>query len=602
MPVRSLTSADPTTTSNSIELTKNPGLVASTRPQQPTSLQSFLADKSSLAKYIAANSYSGSDPNPPVISAGPDYTFGPKERPTYNPVIDQLGTSPTSDNGQVAANALLRMEQSSLGGPFGVSEEAQFVTQQLAAHKNDPLFLQQYFGTLGPERTANIFHYLTSLGHVRTPTTSSSPNTADAAQLQQQQQDLADALSTMVKSKDFSQKDMDRLLVDFANGHPEDNFTFPKDVLGKASPEVNQMFYQSAKDYALKPGNANSTAGQAMAAYAMQALSQTSNPMAELASMPNDQLSNLVKAAMKGEARYGNPPSLEDFAKTGIYRASDGKGQPLDGLSHLIFDAAYSDVSDRFSRAPLTTDQAQNLQARLFQATVDSLQADPALHAFYNNSVPMKDALAADFQQGYDSIVKANSGPDGELSSAGMQNFQEFFGDVLFTPPPSSNAAGVAQFFQGTLNNFVADANKLPPGAHISQPQQELGTSLGEQAQAMAGALKQSLTSILNGQIASTKGTQDTINLLLTTGEAGVGALGVAPAIGAAIVGEALKGVVASGADPSIQSAIKDLKSHGIDVSKYTSGTLQDQSESIKNYDLRLAFQNGLNNANRVLN
>ena len=89
---------------------------------------------------------------------------------------------------------------------------------------------------------------------------------------------------------------------------------FAKDVLGKASPEVNQMFYESARDYALnhtKFGDEGqvitSAAGQSMAADAMQALSQTNTPnaMKELAALSSPDLKKLVGAAMKGEAAHG---------------------------------------------------------------------------------------------------------------------------------------------------------------------------------------------------------------------------------------------------------------------------------------------------------
>ena len=562
------------------------------------SLEAAPLFQNNLAAFVTTHAYASyDDPNPPSITAGPNYTFGKDDTPAYNPTIDQLGTDPGSDNGQVAANALLRMEQS--GGVTDETSEAQFVTQALAAHKNDPLFLQQYFGTLGVDRTAKILRYLTSMGHVQTPF-NYAPGAANAKQVEKQDQDIADALSTLVKSKDFDQKDMDRLVSQFASDSPEQNFTFATDVLSKASPAVNQMFYQSAKTYALQ--HADSTAGQAMAAYAMQALSQSSNPLAELESMPKGQLSTLVSAAMKGEASYGNPPTLQEFAKSGVYRAQNGQGAPLDGLSHLMFDAAYADTGDRFAPAPLSTDQAHDLQSRLFQASIGTLQSDPSVKSFYSQSVPMKDALAADFQSGYDSIVKAKaySGPNGELSSNGMQAFREFFSDALFSPPPSSNALGTAQFFQGKLNSFITDANKLPAGATASVAQLQQARLMGEQAEAMAAGLKESLTSILAGSTQADNNSQAMVNLLITGGEAGVGALGPIPAVGSAIVGEALKLLVASGSDQSVPDAIRDLKNHGIDVTGYTSGNLQNESEDIQNFYLSQAFQTGMHNSDGV--
>jgi hypothetical protein len=258
-------------------------------------------------------------------------------------------------------------------------------------------------------------------------------------------------------------------------------------------------------------------------------------------------------------------------------------------------------VGDWFAPAPLSTDDAHALQSNLFHAGIDALQSDSSVKSYYDQNVPMKDALSVEFQSGYDSIVKSYSGPDSELTSGGMQAFETFFSNAVFTPPPSSIAEVTTSFFQNKLNSFINTANQVPANTAGSLAQRELATSMGEQAQAMAVALKQSLASILNGSTQSTQGTQNVINILLTAGEAGAGAAGPVPAIGAAILGESLKLLVASGSDSSVQNAIADLKSHGVDVSKYSSGDLQNESEGISNYDLRLAFQNGLNNTNRVL-
>lgn len=552
------------------------------------------------ATLVSAYSYEpdgGTSISSATATPQPSSTFGSNPRPEYNP---NAPADLSSNNGQVAANGLLRLEQFGIGDNTQQSE-AQLMAQTIGQHQNDPQFLQQYLGALGSSRVASAFSYLSSLANVQTPYNYAN-GAASPQQLQQQYQNMAGALSTLASNNDFSRSDMNQFVSQFANTNPQVNF-FAKDVLSQASPQVNQMFYESAKNYALQ--NAGTSTGQSMAAYAMQALSQTSNPLPELASMPANQLSTLVKAAMQGEAAYGNPPTLSEYAKTGVFRAQNGQGDPLNGLSNLMFDAAYGDAGDPYSPAPLTTSQAQDLQTKLFQSAVDTLQSDPTVKSFYSQSVPMKDALAVDFQNGYSSIVKAYSGPDGELSSAGMNAFREFFADAVFTPPPSNYALGAVQTIQNNIASYIAQANSAPANAQPSQQQAAYAESLGEQAQAMAAGLKESFASILSGAAQSDQNTQNLLDGLISVGGAAAGTVGgPVGAVGSSIVGEALTLLVNSnsGSGPAdVQAAVNQLKSHGLNVNGYDPGALYDLSTQIKNNNFRSPFQTGQDSAAVVL-
>ncbi len=447
------------------------------------------------ARFVSEYAYLNEPPSTSSTAAtGPSSTFGSNPNPAYDP---NAPSDLSSNNGRVAANGLLRMEQ--FGPEYNPQAEAQLVAQTLGQHKNDPQFLQQYLGTLGSGRVAQIFSYLASPGAVQTPDTSVNGQTPQ--QLKQDYQNVANTLTTLVNNKDFSQSDMDQFVTQFAKTNPQVNF-FAKDVLSQASPQVNQMFFQSAKNYALQ--NSGTSEGQSMAAYAMQALSQTSNPLPELESLPNSQLSTLVQAAMKGEAAYGNPPTIDEFAKTGVFRAQNGQGDPLNGLTNLMFDAAYGDIGDQFSPAPLSTSQAQDLQTKLFQAAIGTLQSDPAVKSFYNQSTSYEGCFGGRVptRLRFDRQSPYYRGPDGELSSDGLSAFREFFADAVFSPPPSSYALGAVQTIQSRIASYIAQANKTSSTAPLSQQQYAYGESLGEQAQAMAAGLKESFNSILNGACA----------------------------------------------------------------------------------------------------
>ncbi|HEX4772168.1 MAG TPA: hypothetical protein VH351_15135 [Bryobacteraceae bacterium] len=563
--------------------------------------QSSQHDWGSLARFVSEYAFApGASSTPATTSTAVSSTFGSNPKPPYDP---NTPADFSSNDGRTAANGLLRIEQ--FEPVYNLEMQAQLMVQTLGQHKNDPRFLQQYLGALGASRVASNFSYLSSLANIQTPY-NYSHGEASPQQLQQQYQKMADALSTLVKNKDFSQTDMDQFAGQFAKTNPQVNF-FAKDVLRKASPRVNQMFFASAKNYALT--YSGTKAGQSIAAYAMQALSQTTNPLPKLESLPANQLAPLLRAAMEGEAAYGNPPTIDEYAKTGVFRAQDGNGDPLNGLTSLMFNAAYSDVGDPFSPAPLSTRQAQDLQTKLFQAAIGTMQSNPAVRSFYTQSVPqgvsMKDALSLEFQQGYDSIVKAYSGRDGELNSAGMSAFREFFADAVFTPPPSSYALGAVQTIQNRLATYISQADKSSSGAQPSQQEAAYAESLGEQAQAMAAGLKEAFAGILNGASQSDENTQSLLDGIISVGGAVVGTVGgPAGGIGSATVGEALTLLVNSSSSSGpgdIQAAVSELKSHGLDVSGYRSGAFYDLSTNIGNTNFRAPFQTGLNAAATVL-
>jgi hypothetical protein len=183
-----------------------------------------------------------------------------------------------------------------------------------------------------------------------------------------------------------------------------------------------------------------------------------------------------------------------------------------------MFDAAYAGSSgDQFAPAPLSPGQAQDLNTKLFRAAIGALQSDPTLKSFYtqyapSQSVSMKDALASEFTQSYDSIVKSYSGRDGELSHDGMFAFREFFADAVFSTPPSLYALGAVQTIQSRLAGYTSQANSAPSNEQPSQPQAAYAESLGEQAQAMAAGLKESFASILYRAAQADQSTPNQIN------------------------------------------------------------------------------------------
>jgi hypothetical protein len=461
----------------------------------------------------------------PALTGPPRYTFGAADNPSYNPTIDRLaaanGTSDTLDssNGQVAANAILRMEKS---GAFtdNPALESQLVAQALANHKDDPTFLQQFLGTLGVDRTAKDLRNFTKAAGYGEKT--------DPAQYKQQCQDIGVALSTMVKSNVLSQTDMDRLVGQFAN-NPDQNFAFAKDVLSQASPEVNEMFYQSAIFYAMT--DANTPKGNAMALYAAQALSQTTAPyeMDMLNQLQKDgKLSTFVQAVMQGQAQYSD---------------QSADPSPFDGLSRLMVDVTHSGAQDPDSPPLLSNDDAHAIEETMFKTSMAIMDGETQVNGpsnsdverFYRKDPTFKDALSAIFTSDYDGIVRSYTGTYNgvqrpsldQTSGNGRQAFQEFFKTVLFSPPAGNDASNTLKFFMGKLNRFVSDSNAasnpndstaqqtfqknhngMPPGAYAQL--------MGEQAGALTAALAQAFKDVKDKDDAEVKPVLDVLDSVLT--------------------------------------------------------------------------------------
>lgn len=552
---------------------------------------------------------SKSEPVAPTSMSALDYTFASGSDP--NPPYIKTDQNVTSD-GQKAAYKELKREKSESRW-----EEAANVEKTIHDHKNDPEFLRDYFNTLGSGRVAKMYNFLTcpgghtiSVGHQAGPW---------AEHVQEHFQDLADALSTLQKNNLFHDGDMNEFVkqfVDVGDVGSLDHSYFAKDLLGKASPEINRMFYQSAKKYALNDNNP-ADKRQSMAADAMQALSQTDNSyaMQELSRLNNDPhkpeaFNELISAAMKGEAAHGNMPTVEQGAYHSPSEIPKGQGDLMTGLSNLMFNAAFAGT-DTFSAggntrtsclisnvpAPLSPRDAGSLQAHLFQVAMDTIQNDPTVKSFYTENVPdptknvsMKDALAVDFQEGYDSIVKHYSSANGEFSNSGELAFREFFADVVFTPPASNRAFGAVKTLLDKLNTFTSQANS----ANAKTMNGFAARSLGEQLQAMNSGLSLALGRIKDGKANADQNTKNLLTNIIAIGGGVASAAGPEATAGAALVVGALNLLIASGgSDRTVQGAKDELKKKGIDVSGCGNDDLTDSFKLIKDERLSGEIEDG---------
>jgi len=407
-------------------------------------------------------------------------TFEANRPPSSNPKLS---------DGEKAANKVL----SHYDKKSWADAERQLL-KDISKHKNDHKFLKEYLKTLGPERVARLFSRISSIGNAWA---TGAPFNLYAKQ-QQDFQNMADALSLLVSSGFFSQSDMDMFVEQFVK-YSGDSL-FAQEVLSKASPEVKEMFYESAKNHALK--HPDTPEGQLMAAYALQALSQLdrSVSMPQLANMPSEDLKTLVSAAMKGEENYGTYLRKYNRHNYGL--------TPLNGLEKLMLTAASADCEDRPSRAPLSKDKAHELQMHLFAGVMTACGESPEAKAYCSQNTLMMDLLAANFIEHFDLIVANNIGKIGEkdrvLDEQELNNVSTFF-NIISTPPPHGRAMEAVNTVIDKVDRSLEDKNLSPEEAKV------LGGMLG----AMGQGLSDTLRSIVNDKNEAQQATKDFVNDLI---------------------------------------------------------------------------------------
>jgi len=350
----------------------------------------------------------------------------------------------------------------------------------LRDQNNEPAFPHDDLGARGAEQIVRIFNGPAErkglFARIFNGSADKKGLFADPRQRAQELQGVANSLSKLASRGDFIPKDMDRRVAQLAQTSSTEHGLFVHDVLSKATPQVQGMFYQSAKDYALK--HAVMPEGQAMAALAMQALSHApdSYSMPQLENLENSgRLETLVRAAMQGEAahaaRYGEHDSLP--SPTGAGGPAVGQNPPPHGLETLMAKAA---------------NRSEDLPAHLFKAAINTLHtegADSAVGHFYGQSTAMKNALALAFKSGYTRIVSpAVCGTErGDLK---MQDFRTFFG-LIYSHPASDHAGETFNLISQKVQDYLDGAK--------SNPYQPGGRVLGQMARCMCLGIEDSIES-----------------------------------------------------------------------------------------------------------
>ena len=532
-----------------------------------------------------------------TISGPPPNTFGFDDNPDipHGVIPNHSGTGE-----EVAAFITLQSD-----GVF----RAEMLAQTIEEHKDDPAYLQRLFGTLGAERTADLLNDMSSV-------TYGSRLGAEA-----QQQDLqiaADALSRLSEEGLFDSRDMERLVGRWSeNLSASSPFYISTDLFDKASPEMQNMFFDAATNLALDAPDSDEAG--LLAAHAAQVLSNTdsTNEAEHLNALRADgTLDEFVRLTMDGESRYGAPPDLERYASGDFeFDPSNPKNsEALDGLSTLMFNLAYEGYNEFGS---LSSDDIDRLHAEVFNTAAAEL-GDEEVAEHYRGRADFKDSLTVLYQNGYDAIIEENLAPNpdetytnGEVFDGESQRaFENFFATTLFSPPPGERASDLVRFVNDKAAQTIGDLQDPAKGDDYFQEKYGVNrlaaaSLAGAQVGFVLNGLEDGLTRIKEEAVGEGEAAAMLSNVIFTGVGAGVGAsTGPLGAVISDIVAEGVKGVAGSSISGAvtqreIEQAIEQLRDGGVSVNEFAQNMVADLRRQIPGYndgdEALSAFGDGFN-------
>jgi len=448
-----------------------------------------------LAGFYTALSNYGDNPNatdatgaatPQTTSSTGWHTKGDQPPPnvftnTAPSYRSDKNASADTEDASTLANYVLKMAEDN--GDFmkdpsdrpGTAETAAGILSAHAGELSTPAqskFLKDFLGGIGPAQAMQAFIY-------------------GAVYMEPGQ--MAKALN----NSGMNQNDMDLFVNELAthgSSNREGVERFTCDVLSQASPEVQRMFFESAKVYAHR--HLDTKEGQMMAACAMKSLSYLAytsekgadgkplNSLYELERLSSGYLKGLTTAAMQGEAAF--------------------KDKRLDGVETLMSDKAAADKSGVTYKDRTVKD----IQADMFEGAMiplnNSVHAltkkpdsrdDLDMVSFYSKNTKMKNGLISAFIDSDNKILSdymntnATSGvKNNSLKSDGVNSLRNFFAYAVFTPPPGKKAAAAVQLVTNCLDNYINKATG-PDNPEMTSEDQKNGVLLGEVVAAMQNGL-----------------------------------------------------------------------------------------------------------------
>jgi hypothetical protein len=351
---------------------------------------------------------------------------------------------------------------------FDPQSDVQAFTDQLAAHKNDPQWLQSYYAALGSGKTAEL------IGSAATPSGYSTYlyggyGSKDAAEMYNRNMaTIAASLETLRANGGLSQTDMNNLTNAMQKGGFNPNVAI--DMFGKTSTDVQEMFVRAAVSNGSDPV-------EAAGSYVLSQMSSYKQSQI-LGSLDDPALNNFIQGAMAGQTEAID---MSNYLATGIA----DKRTTLGGVGKLLETANHTTVYYHAQQA--VPDFSPELQNRIFNAVAGGLNNSKAFDNFKENPA-FKDDLSGLFIRNGAEILKTQA-PDGAFQSADfITGMTKFFELTLFSPQGGELRDELMANVIKTMGN-VGDASKNPPLIQSDYENLHNGWSQQDHTEVMGGLL-----------------------------------------------------------------------------------------------------------------
>jgi hypothetical protein len=370
-------------------------------------------------------------------------------------------------------------------GDSDASATGQFMSL-VHAHKDDPQWLQAYFGALGAERTA---HYLSNVA---------DPNRYDGIGADFANDEIATVrgvLQDMYASGELNDADIGRLVEAWAMEGGDFN-TGVAQLFGglegtKAEAMQNAFFRAttelslagqdlSAHDFTFSDdaiGRLSDGDRESLAAAGAYVLGRTSwdNRNARMIELQTDggdgAVDRFITLAMANPTKVaGFDAYTSDAEQTRLIDPSSrppvGQEVDYDGVADIVdslsYDTTYRGGPDRYlPPAPYSFAAQQSVRDVVFSAAANGLDANPGQ---WEGNTTLKDGLSRILMDDFDRMVAEATAANG----AGFDDehpfpkaLENFAQHVLFTDPTGGSRDATSQFLIDKLSTMINDVNTL---------------------------------------------------------------------------------------------------------------------------------------------
>lgn len=434
-------------------------------------------------------------------------------------------------------------------GDSDASATGQFMNL-VHAHKDDPQWLQAYFGALGAQRTA---HYL---GNV------ADPNRYDGIGADFATDEIATVrgvLQDMYASGALNDADIGRLVEAWAmEGGDFDTGVAQLfgGLEGARAEAMQNAFFRATTELSLAGqdlsthdftfsddavGHLSEGDRESLAAAGAYVLGQTrwDNRNARMIELQADggdgAVDRFIALAMANPTRVaGFDAYTSDADQTRLTdpgsRPPVGQEVDYDGVADIVeslsHDTTYRGGPDRYlPPAPYSFAAQQSVRDVVFAAAANGLDANPGE---WEGNTTLKDGLSRILMDDYDRLIDGAVTPNGaRLDDDGAlpQAIENFAQHVLFTEPTGSLRDAASQFLVDKLGTTIQDINTMSPAdfqARYGRDQTQMAHLVGEVLGHVNNGMEQAVQVASDKRAAQEKALEFGLDLAWALGQDGI--------------------------------------------------------------------------------